>query len=49
MFEWLFGRRKEVEELKNEVKQSFEKVKNDINDLSKWRKFKELKKDLENS
>lgn len=36
MFEWLFGKRKEVEELKNEVKGSFDKVKNDMDGLGKW-------------
>ena len=36
MFEWLFGRKKEVESLKVEVKDSFDKVKNDIDSLGKW-------------
>jgi len=36
MFEWLFGRKKEISELKEEVRESFEHVKNDINNVSKW-------------
>ena len=36
MFEWLFGRKKEVETLKEEVKDSFSNVKQDINNISKW-------------
>ena len=36
MFEWLFGRKKEVSELKEEVRESFEHVRNDINNVSKW-------------
>ena len=36
MFEWLFGKKKEVVELKEEVRGSFEHVKNDINNISKW-------------
>ena len=36
MFEWLFGKKKEVSELKGEVRNSFEHVKNDIGNLSKW-------------
>jgi biotin operon repressor len=33
---WLFGRKKEVEELKDHVQTSFEKVREDINGLGKW-------------
>jgi len=33
---WLFKRKKEVEELKNEIKNSFEKVREDMNGLGKW-------------
>ncbi len=36
MLGWLFGKKKEVEELKKEVKDSFEKVKTDINNSGKW-------------
>lgn len=36
MFDWLFGRKKEVKELKEEVRKSFEHVKNDIDNLSRW-------------
>ena len=36
MFEWLFGKKSEVEELKGEVRDSFNHVKNDISDVSKW-------------
>jgi len=36
MFEWLFGRKKEVNELKEETIKSFEHVKNDIENISKW-------------
>ncbi len=35
---WLFSKRKEVEGLKEEVKESFEKVKKDIEDVGKWLK-----------
>ncbi len=38
MFNWLFGSKKVVEELKNDVSNSFEKVKEDINNVSKWLK-----------
>jgi len=33
---WLFGRKREVEELKDEVRESFSKVKKDIEGLGKW-------------
>lgn len=36
MFEWLFGKKKEVEELKKETRDSFSHVKNDIENISKW-------------
>src|SRR3989344_5785092 len=36
MFEWLFGRKKEINELKEEVRESFNRVKNDIDNMSKW-------------
>ena len=36
MFEWLFGSKRDVAELKEEVRGSFEHVKNDISDVSKW-------------
>ena len=36
MFEWLFGRKKEDNELKDEVRESFKHVKNDIQNVSKW-------------
>ncbi|MCX6748548.1 MAG: hypothetical protein NT076_03000 [Candidatus Pacearchaeota archaeon] len=36
MFEWLFGKKKEDDELKIEVRQSFENVKKDIENISKW-------------
>ncbi len=36
MFGWLFGRKKEVEELKTEVRSSFDKVKKDIDSIGKW-------------
>lgn len=36
MFNWLFGRKKEVEELKSEVRGSFDKVKTDMDGLGKW-------------
>ncbi len=39
MFEWLFGRKKDVEIVKDEVKNSFSSVKKDINNLSEWIKY----------
>jgi len=36
MLEWLFGKKKEVEKLKEEVRGSFSSVKNDINSVSEW-------------
>jgi len=36
MFEWLFGRKKGVEELKSETRQGFNHVRNDIENVSKW-------------
>jgi len=36
MFEWLFGKKKEVIEIKEETRKSFSIVKEDINNLSKW-------------
>lgn len=36
MFRWLFGRKKEVERIKEETKTSFDSVKNDINRVSTW-------------
>ena len=36
MFEWLFGRKKDVEKLKVETKDSFQHVKSDIENISKW-------------
>jgi len=43
MFEWLFGRKKEVDELKEEVKKSFEAVKKDLNNTSLWIKHLNVK------
>ena len=39
MFRWLFRKKKEVEELKEETKKSFEHVKKDIENISKWIKY----------
>lgn len=36
MFDWLFGKKKEVEQLKDDTKKGFNSVKNDINSLSEW-------------
>jgi len=36
MFGWLFGNKKVVEEFKEEVRESFSSVKNDINSISDW-------------
>lgn len=33
---WLFGGKKEIEAIKNEIRGSFSNVKNDINSMSKW-------------
>ena len=36
MFGWLFGKKREVEELKEEVRDSFNHVKSDVQNVSKW-------------
>ncbi len=36
MFEWLFGKKKDEDKLKIEIRQSFENVKNDIENVSRW-------------
>lgn len=36
MFEWLFGRKKEVEEVKEETRKGFNSVKEDINRANAW-------------
>ena len=36
MFEWLFGRKKGDEDIKEEMRRSFERVKSDINSVSNW-------------
>ena len=36
MLEWLFGKKKDVEKLKDETKESFSHVKHDIENISKW-------------
>ena len=36
MFEWLFGNKKEVERVERETKQGFDKVREDILNISKW-------------
>ena len=46
MFEWLFGKKKGVEELKDETKRGFSAVKNDINSLSEWVKHLNKQDDL---
>jgi len=49
MFEWLFGRKRDTEELKEETKKSFEAVKKDIDNVSDWIKHlnsQDSKKDL---
>ena len=43
MFEWLFGRKKEVDELKEEIKKSFEAVKKDLNNTGLWVKHLNVK------
>ena len=49
MFEWLFGRKKEVEQLKDETKRSFESVKKDINDAGLWIKHLNVKESEQDS
>ncbi len=39
MFGWFFGRKKEVEQLKEDTKQAFESVKTDINNVNTWIKY----------
>lgn len=36
MFEWLFGGKKEIQKLKNDVQESFSLVKEDINKIGEW-------------
>lgn len=36
MFEWIFGKKKEVEKVKVDTKRAFEGVKEDIHSISKW-------------
>ncbi|MFH1307224.1 MAG: hypothetical protein ABIH72_00030 [archaeon] len=36
MLKWLFGGKKEVEEIKNDVKKSFHTIKNDMDTVSNW-------------
>jgi len=36
MFGWLFGKNKDIERIEVETKQGFEKVKEDISNISKW-------------
>ena len=43
MFGWLFGRKKDVDELKEEIKKSFEAVKKDINNTGLWVKHLNVK------
>ena len=43
MFEWLFGRKKDVDELKEEIKKSFEAVKKDLNNTGLWVKHLNVK------
>lgn len=36
MFEWLFGKKKDVDKVKQDTKKAFEGVKEDIKSISKW-------------
>ena len=47
MFGWLFGRKKEVEALKEDTKRSFESVKKDIISISGWIKHLDSEKNLQ--
>ena len=47
MFEWLFGRKKEVEALKEDTKKGFESVKKDITSVSGWIKHLDSEKNLQ--
>mgnify|MGYP001594160708 FL=1 len=47
MFGWLFGRKKEVETLKEDTKRGFESVKKDITSISGWIKHLESEKNLQ--
>jgi len=50
MFGWIFGRKKEVEKLREDVKGSFKHVREDIENISKWIKHlneNDSKKDFE--
>ena len=44
---WLFGRKKEVEEIKESTKKGFEDVKKDINAVSGWIKHLDSEKNLQ--
>ena len=46
MFEWLFGDKKEVEQVKEDTKRGFEAVKKDINVVSDWIKHLDSEKKL---
>ena len=47
MFDWLFGNKKEVERVKEETKKSFDSVKNDISDISRWIKHLDSEKNYQ--
>ncbi len=47
MFEWLFGRKKDVEVLKEDTKRGFESVKKDITSISGWIKHLDSEKNLQ--
>lgn len=47
MFGWLFGRKKEVEALKEDTKRGFESVKRDMTSLSGWIKHLDSEKNLQ--
>ncbi|PIN77806.1 hypothetical protein COV15_01280 [Candidatus Woesearchaeota archaeon CG10_big_fil_rev_8_21_14_0_10_34_12] len=36
MFRWLFGKKEDIEEMKEQMKASFNSVKNDMNNLGEW-------------
>ena len=47
MFEWLFGKKKGVEELKESTKKGFDDVKKDISSVSGWIKHLDSEKNLQ--
>lgn len=48
MFKWIFGRKNEVDKLKEETKKGFESVKKDVVSISGWIKHLDSERNLQN-